>query len=321
MRDLMLFCWEGERDKNGRTGASSGGPESGRQNERGDAQMSDKMIKRLILWIPTLTIGLWEYVRHSFLLPYLSMDMGNILAPIIVFIVSATLLTRLFKKLDDTQVTLRREQRMTAALEERERLAQELHDGISQSLFMLSVKIDRLESCPPEEKQGQLDKLRQTVRHVYDDVRQAIANLRTVPQEKDFTWSHPFMQMIEDIHKDTEWEMDVAWSIPEESLTIKEKIALFSCVREALTNVRKHADAKHVRVIGRLHGDGFECEVRDDGTGFAGDPCAAAGKYGLKMLRDRARTLGWHFEMRRESGQTIMRVSKRGAAERLAGAR
>ncbi|RJG23353.1 sensor histidine kinase [Paenibacillus thiaminolyticus] len=283
--------------------------------------MSDKMIKRLILWIPTLTIGLWEYVRHSFLLPYLSMDMGNILAPIIVFIVSATLLTRLFKKLDDTQATLRREQRMTAALEERERLAQELHDGISQSLFMLSVKIDRLESCPSEEKQGQLDKLRQTVRHVYDDVRQAIANLRTVPQEKDFTWSHPFMQMIEDIHKDTEWEMDVAWAIPEESLTIKEKIALFSCVREALTNVRKHADAKRVRVIGRLNGDGFECEVRDDGMGFAGDPCAAAGKYGLKMLRDRARTLGWQFEMRREAGQTIMRVSKRGAAERLAEAR
>ncbi|MCY9516729.1 sensor histidine kinase [Paenibacillus apiarius] len=277
--------------------------------------MSDKMIKRLILWIPTITIGLWEYVRHSFLLPYLSMDMGNILAPVIVFIVSATLLTRLFKLLDDTQATLRREQQTKAALEERERLAQELHDGISQSLFMLSVKIDRLEAASTEEKRDQLDKLRQTVRHVYDDVRQAIANLRTAPQEADFSWSLQLMHMIEDSKKDTEWQVEVRWNLPEEALSIKEKIALFSCVREALTNVRKHADAQTVQVIGEQSPGGFYCEVRDDGVGFSSDPFAESGKYGLKMLRDRTRNMGWSLHVERVAQQTVLRVCKESRPE------
>ena len=47
--------------------------------------MSYKQMKWLILIIPTLTIGIWEYVRHEFLLPYISMDLGNLLAPVIVF--------------------------------------------------------------------------------------------------------------------------------------------------------------------------------------------------------------------------------------------
>ncbi|MBR2568822.1 MAG: sensor histidine kinase, partial [Paenibacillus sp.] len=89
--------------------------------------MSSQMMKRLILWTPALTIGLWEYVRHAFLLPYLSMDMGNLLAPIIVFVISMTLLAKLFKMMEDTEQKLHEEKRSKALLEERERLAQELH--------------------------------------------------------------------------------------------------------------------------------------------------------------------------------------------------
>ncbi|UHA72282.1 sensor histidine kinase [Paenibacillus sp. 481] len=272
--------------------------------------MSDRTIKHLILWIPTITIGLWEFIRHSWLLPYLSMDAGNILAPIIVFVVSAILMTRLFRLLDETAAKLRDEQEQKAALEERERLAQELHDGISQSLFMLSVKIDRLEAAPPEQKGAQLDHLRQTVRLVYDDVRQAISNLRTAPQESDFSWSHNLLQMIEEVRRETEWEPVVSWELPDEALSMKEKVALFSCVREALTNVRKHAEAERVSIQTKLLPDGFCCEVRDDGVGFYGDPFAQSGKYGLKMLRDRANHLGWSLRVQRQQGETIVTISK-----------
>ncbi|MEX2103784.1 MAG: sensor histidine kinase, partial [Bacilli bacterium] len=57
--------------------------------------MSYRQIKWLILIIPTLTIGLWEYVRHQFLLPYISMELGNWLAPVIVFVVTITFLLKL----------------------------------------------------------------------------------------------------------------------------------------------------------------------------------------------------------------------------------
>ena len=59
--------------------------------------MSYKQIKWMILLIPTFTVGIWEYIRHQFLMPYLSMDAGNWLTPVIVYLVSVTLLSRLFR--------------------------------------------------------------------------------------------------------------------------------------------------------------------------------------------------------------------------------
>ncbi|MGP3788041.1 hypothetical protein [Paenibacillus sp. 1A_MP2] len=44
--------------------------------------MSYKQIKWMILLVPTFTVGLWEYIRHQFLMPYLSMDAGNWLTPL-----------------------------------------------------------------------------------------------------------------------------------------------------------------------------------------------------------------------------------------------
>lgn len=275
----------------------------------GRDKLKDRTIKHLILWIPTITIGLWEYVRHSFLLPYVSMEVGNWLAPAIVFIVSATLLTRLFKLLDETQRKLQREQQTKAALEERSRLAQELHDGISQSLFMLAVKIDRLETASIEQQPEQLDKLRQTVRHVYEDVRLSIANLQTVPEEINESWSNQLVTMIEDIRKDTDWSLEVKWELSEDLLSLKEKIALLSSVREALLNVRKHAEAEHVWVIAKPVAGGFTCEIRDDGKGFVREPFEQKGKYGLKMVRDRTINMGWGLSVERDGNLTIVRIS------------
>jgi len=101
--------------------------------------VSYKQIKWLILIIPTLTIGLWEYVRHDFLLPYISMELGNVLAPIIVFLVTILFLTQLFDILERNQKELERAKALQAALEEREKIARELHDGIAQSLFLINV--------------------------------------------------------------------------------------------------------------------------------------------------------------------------------------
>ena len=74
--------------------------------------MSYKQIKWMILLIPTLTVGLWEYIRHQFLMPYLSMDAGNWLTPVIVYLVSVTLLSRLFRMLEGARATLEQEKQV-----------------------------------------------------------------------------------------------------------------------------------------------------------------------------------------------------------------
>lgn len=144
--------------------------------------MSYKQIKWMILLIPTITVGLWEYIRHQFLMPYLSMDAGNWLTPVIVYLVSVTLLSRLFRMLESARAALEQERASKTALAARDQLARELHDGISQSLFLLSVKADKAgRSLSGTNHEQEIREIQKTVHEVNTYVRQAIAQLRYVP--------------------------------------------------------------------------------------------------------------------------------------------
>jgi signal transduction histidine kinase len=279
-----------------------------------DNWKKDQGIKWFILLIPTLTIGLWEYVRHAFLLPYFSMELGNFLAPFIVLAVTLTLVRSLFTRLEQSQQALQREKSTNAALEERERLARELHDGISQSLFLLAVKLDQLDEMKTEGPVRELAAgLRETVRVMHEDVRQAIANLRLPPSPAAAAWVVPLRELLGETAEMTEAQAEFIWSIPDASLTDKEKVELHACVREALINVRKHAKASKVFVIGESDdAGGFRCSVEDDGGGFGGDPLHAPGRFGLRMVRDRAKGMGWTFLAERRGGRTVVELTKRG---------
>lgn len=278
-----------------------------------------KRIKWLILLIPPLTIGLWEYVRHAFLLPYLSMEMGNLLAPFIVLTVTLTIVRGLFARLEKTQSALQHERSVSATLEERERLAQVLHDGIAQSLFLLAVKLDKLDRTAAQGELKVLElsgELKETVRVIHEDVRQAIANLRLPPSPAAAAWVVPLRELLEDTAGVTEAVPDFRWTIPDDALTDKEKVELHACLREALINVRKHAKASRVRVIGEpLEGGGFVCAVEDDGVGFAGDPLSVPGRFGLRMVRDRAKRMKWTFAAERRKDWTVVKLTKPGGIQ------
>jgi len=274
----------------------------------------DGRIKWLILLIPTLTIGLWEYVRHAFLLPYLSMELGNLLAPFIVLAVTLTVVRGLFSRLEQYQGDLRREQEATAALEERESLARELHDGISQSLFLLAVKLDQLDELGDSGPARELAAgLRETVRVMHEDVRQAIANLRMSPSPAKSAWVVPLRELLGETADLTGARTEFVWSIPDGALTGKEKVELHACVREALVNVRKHARASRVYVVGEPDGaGGYRCAVEDDGVGFGGDPLQANARFGLRMVRDRAGAMGWSFLAERRGDRTVVELGNIG---------
>jgi len=156
-------------------------------------KLSYRQIKWLLLIIPSITIGLWEYVRHEILLPYISMEMGNWLAPFIVLAVTMTFLLKLFAMMEQLQNELNRERVAKAALEERERIARELHDGIAQSLFLLSVKVDQLEKSGGNVGgKPDVQVVRKTVHQVNEYIRQAISNLRYPPRSDALPWKIRF---------------------------------------------------------------------------------------------------------------------------------
>ncbi|MCQ6559613.1 sensor histidine kinase [Paenibacillus mendelii] len=263
-------------------------------------------IKWLILSIPTITIALWEYVRHAFLLPYISMDLGNLLAPIIVLLVTVTLVRMLMGMLEKVHKSLQQERAVKAGLMEREQLARELHDGISQSLFLLSVKLDRLEQ---ETAGGQaaetVTQLRSTVRHVYEDVRQSIASLRTEPAVADVQWIQAVKQMADDFAR-IGLPVQVDWRLPDAMLTNKEKVELLAIIREAMFNVQKHARASRMKVRAAAEDGGFRCSVVDDGIGANLTELGAKGRYGVRMMKDRASAMGWRLDIAPASGEDGM---------------
>lgn len=262
--------------------------------------MSYKWLKWLILWIPTVTIGLWEYLRHTFLLPVISMDLGNLLAPVFVFLITLTLLRALFAKLEQTQETLQREQVVKAAFEEREQLARELHDGISQSLFMLSVKLDKLERSQIDSDTKQTtEEIKRTVRHVYDDVRQSIANLHDAPLPADMSWMQSIHHLTMEMEQTSGIRTSVEWQVQEGVLSHKQKVELLAIMREALMNAQKHAKAEQIMIRGKSEkgteqsNSHFRCSITDDGIGVSADKLSVKGKYGVKMMQDRAEAMGW----------------------------
>lgn len=282
--------------------------------------MSYKWLKWLILWIPTITIGLWEYVRHAFLLPYVSMDLGNLLAPIFVFLITLTLLRSLFGKLELMQESLQHERVVKAAFEEREHLARELHDGISQSLFMLSVKLDKLEKTQADASARQMtEQIRHTVRHVYDDVRQSIAHLHDAPLPADLSWMQSIHHLTEEMEQSSGIRTTVDWQVRDGILSHKQKVELLAIIREALMNAQKHAKAEQIIIRG-THGDtstarnsrSFYCEIADDGIGMSDEQLNAKGKYGVKMMQERAAAMGWTMKVQRNKprGTKVVIVSE-----------
>lgn len=269
-----------------------------------------KRIKWLILIIPTVTIGVWEYVRHEYLLSYISMDLGNWLAPIIVFLVTMLLLTKLFTVLETIQAELQQSKLVQAALHERENLAKELHDGIAQSLFLMSIKVEEL-AQHSSENNGKLQSIKQTVHEVNQYVRQSISNLRYPAELVTVSWKESMEMLIRDIYIETNVKIEYAWKIEEEALTVKEKIGLYEFIREALVNIRKHApSAKHIFISVEYVEDGWRCRIMDDGVGFSAADLQKSGSFGLKIVKERAFEHGWTFSMERKDPYTIVEVFK-----------
>ncbi len=277
--------------------------------------MRYKLIKWLILIIPTLTIGLWEYVRHEFLLPYISMELGNVLAPVIVFVVTMLFLTQLFHMMEQSRKELEEAKAMKAVLQERETIAKELHDGIAQSIFLLSVQIERIEQSG-DLRPEIVQQLKETVRDTNTYVRQAIANLREPAAPAEIPWLQGLYSFIQEIEQESDLRFTWDWHIAEECLTAKEKVELPAIMREALFNIYKHAEAAHARITGTMTADGgWVCEIADDGKGFKEEEVERQDKYGITIMRERARRMNWQLDIARTGKGTIVRIKKGGAPQ------
>ncbi|HYG58301.1 MAG TPA: sensor histidine kinase, partial [Symbiobacteriaceae bacterium] len=171
--------------------------------------------------------------------------------------------------------------------EERRRLAREIHDGPTQLLNSVVLRIDvcqRFFDSDPERLKDELQQLKELVRLSLQDVRKIIFDLR--PMALDDLGVVPALRtFLKDYQARTGIETDFSVFGNDRRYDPAFEIAIFRIVQEALTNVFKHAGASRVWVkVETAGGKEIKVQVKDDGVGFDPSeikPGAAGTKFGL----------------------------------------
>jgi len=179
-----------------------------------------------------------------------------------------------------------------AALQERQRLARNLHDAVNQSLFsagLIAEVLPRLWERDPDEGRRSLEDLRRLTRGAQADMRLLLAELR--PSTLTDAELGDLLTLLGNA---LAGRTNIPISVTAEgegNLPADVKVALYRLCQEGLNNIAKHAGASQVDIQLRYETDAVELRIRDDGRGF--DPeQTPPGHYGLSMMRERAAAVG-----------------------------
>ncbi|HEX6507266.1 MAG TPA: histidine kinase [Chloroflexota bacterium] len=194
-----------------------------------------------------------------------------------------------------------------AVLEERSRLAREIHDGLAQHLAFLKMRVAWLQRSPANLELSHLVDIEGVLETALTEARQAITTLRTAPSGSSTAdaiaaYAADFGQ-VSGLSVQAEREGHVPEVGP------KARVELLRIVQEALNNVRKHARARHVTVRILSQDGDLLVIVRDDGAGFiVGEDLR--GHFGIDIMSERAQSIGGHLEVTSEPrAGTEVRIS------------
>jgi two-component system nitrate/nitrite sensor histidine kinase NarX len=197
--------------------------------------------------------------------------------------------------------------RELAVFEERNLLAQELHDSIAQSLAFLNMQAQMLEDSlrrgKVEEAQGVVSQIREGVQESYDDVRELLTHFRTrVGQQQEMGGA--LRSMLQRFEAQTGIRTTFRESGAGAPLAAEDQLQVLHILQEALSNVRKHAGAG---TVGLEVQRGGVCRFRvsDDGRGFDPERLADGSEnhIGLRIMRERARRIGGELEVKSRPGE------------------
>ncbi|MGE5617827.1 MAG: sensor histidine kinase [Sphingomonadaceae bacterium] len=210
---------------------------------------------------------------------------------------------RVFRVQTLRQVEMADRRRLLATLEERERIAREMHDGLAQLIGFLHLKTRVTQQLVAnrhlEQAERELDQMQRIVQEAYSDVRQSILGLRTAT-ELDRGLAAAIRASAADFSEQNSIPVELVLpDAAEETFPPEAEVQLVRIVQEALANVRKHSRAHKVRIrLERLDGRGV-LSVEDDGIGF--DPAQLAGRsrrcFGLQTMRERAESIGAELQV------------------------
>ena len=183
---------------------------------------------------------------------------------------------------------------------ERERIGRDLHDGVIQRLYAIGLSLEEVEATleeQPEEALRRVDGAIDGIHRSIADIREFILGLRPGLSGGDF--AHGLVALADELRLTSAIDVVVQMPADDRLSTVGAAAGgeLLHLVREALSNIARHARATQVRIAVTNLPDETTVEIADNGVGF--DPAAIApeGHHGLINLRERALAAGGRLEI------------------------
>ncbi|MGB9673726.1 MAG: GAF domain-containing sensor histidine kinase [Anaerolineales bacterium] len=192
-----------------------------------------------------------------------------------------------------------------AILQERIRLAREIHDGLAQTLGFLKLRLSQLqvyfEKGEKEKEHQTIQQLYQVVSNAYIDTRSIIDQLRMNVEHVDL---HDLLEEIFTEFKEASGvKGEIYYSIGGLQIPLEVNLQLVRIVQEALSNVRKHSHATHVQIACYPYDEGITIEVQDNGVGFDLNDLHDRSQYGIRGMNERASIIGGDIEIMSQIGK------------------
>ena len=178
------------------------------------------------------------------------------------------------------------EVRRLASLAERERIGRDLHDLLGHTLSLVALKSDlaaRLVERDPAAARGEIAGVSRVARDALAQVRSAVSGIRAAGLAAELA-SAKLLLECDGVALRHDWDEQ---GLPGAALPPPVETALAMVLREAATNIQRHARARHAEVVLRADGDGVALRISDDGRGGALVP-----GNGLAGMRERVEALG-----------------------------
>jgi signal transduction histidine kinase len=213
---------------------------------------------------------------------------------------------QLIEQLEATQAELAAAERRAGILEERQRLARDIHDTLAQGFTSIVMHLEAADQSLPDDLetlQKHLDRARETARTSLEQARRVVHALR--PHSLD-------RRSLPDAIERTALRWQEETGIPLTTTTTGDpiplhpdiEVTLLRATQEALANIRKHARATAVQLTLSYIDDVVVLDVQDNGVAFAGAAASPlSGGYGLQAMRERAEQCGGSVTVESEPGE------------------
>lgn len=197
-----------------------------------------------------------------------------------------------------------------AAIEERARIARDMHDGVLQTLYSLGIKTDickRLllqEEGKIDEAVRELEVLNDSLQDNIEEMRRIIFGLKPFKVDQEIVEALRNLTSEFEAHSQVQTELEAKGNFPH--LPSQIKYILFRVAQEALANVGRHSKAANARVkVDLPHSERVQLEISDDGQGFE-DSKVDTGM-GIENMTERIEEMGGSLEIvsRPEEGTTV----------------